>query len=303
MIGLFMTESEELKGWLKRSVTRSFTEDNLPYTMGIISIFLIFFGIAVSSAAGLNSIEFDANDPKIAGYSAAWLGEPVGAEPDLYYNFWQDQVTEDETLGWSSYYGWWYGQPSEVTGLDSNTPFHHNPDTWIGSIEDRDYKQEALHYRLWLRRLEMENFQKEMDAKSWDYRWTWVHHDRRKDYSAQDCTIPLENQPPIAIDLFPEEFGSQNPGAKIKWTAEAHDLEGDFLYYQFWLKGPATGNLWHDMTGWIFNNKWTWKTSTLDVGLNQVQVWIRDGRHAGPDECDASFVRNCPITWNTPPPC
>lgn len=302
MIGSFMAESEELKGWLKRSVTRSFTEENLPYTMGIISIFLIFFGIVVSSAAGLNSIEFGANDPEITGYSTAWLGEPVSAEPDLYYNFWQDQVTEDETLGWSSYYGWWYGQSYEVMGLDSNTLFHHNPDTWLGSIEDRDYEQEALHYRLWLRRLEMEHFQEEMDAKSWNYRWTWNLHDRLDDYPIQDRTIPLENQPPVAIDLFPDEFGPQNPGAKIKWTAKACDLEGDFLSYQFWLKGSATGNLWQDMTGWIPRNKWTWETNSFDIGLNQVQVWVRDGRHAGPDGCDVSSVRNYIITGNTPPP-
>ena len=42
-----------------------------------------------------------------------------------------------------------------------------------------------------------------------------------------------------------------------------------------------------EKTGWTSSNTWTWTTTPVDIGLNQVEVWVRDGKHAGPDSYDA----------------
>lgn len=90
------------------------------------------------------------------------------------------------------------------------------------------------------------------------------------------------NQPPSAKSLTPDREGPQTAGSRVSWTVNAYDPDGDRLLYQFWLNGPATGNTWKPMTGWIENNTWNWTTSPVDSGLNIIDIRIRDERHAGP---------------------
>lgn len=65
---------------------------------------------------------------------------------------------------------------------------------------------------------------------------------------------PPQNQPPENPTLTPDRSSPQLAGTTIKWTASATGPDGDPLYYQFRLKGPATGNLWTIMRDWSTDN-------------------------------------------------
>lgn len=90
------------------------------------------------------------------------------------------------------------------------------------------------------------------------------------------------NQPPSAKSLTADREGSQIAGSTIIWTGNAYDPDGDRLLYQFWLNGPMTGNTWKPMTGWTENNTWNWTTSPIDIGVNIIDLRVRDERHAAP---------------------
>jgi hypothetical protein len=48
------------------------------------------------------------------------------------------------------------------------------------------------------------------------------------------------------------------------------------IYYRFWQKGPGTGNVWRDMTGWQARNSWSWRTLACDIGTNYVRAEVCD---------------------------
>jgi hypothetical protein len=89
-----------------------------------------------------------------------------------------------------------------------------------------------------------------------------------------------QNQPPENPTLTPDRSSPQLAGTTIKWTASATDPDGDTLYYQFRLKGPATSNSWAIKRDWSTARRWTWYTTASDVGESDVSVRIRDGHHA-----------------------
>ena len=103
-------------------------------------------------------------------------------------------------------------------------------------------------------------------------------------------TVIRENQPPTNPTLTPDKSSSQPAGTTIKWTASATDPDGDQLYYRFWLRGPATGNLWQIKRDWSTANTWTWHTTSSDVGDNDISVWIRDGHHASTSSKDLEKI-------------
>jgi hypothetical protein len=41
-------------------------------------------------------------------------------------------------------------------------------------------------------------------------------------------------------------------------------------------------------TKWIKENNWTWSTTDYYIGDNQIEVRVRDGKHAGPNEFDGN---------------
>ncbi len=87
----------------------------------------------------------------------------------------------------------------------------------------------------------------------------------------------------------------QGAGTTITWTA-AVDQNG--LLFKFFQKGPATNDQFVEKTNWTTNNVWTWNTTASDIGDSQIEVRVRDGKHAGPDSFDdskdASFTINAP---------
>ncbi|HWQ20168.1 MAG TPA: J domain-containing protein [Methanotrichaceae archaeon] len=95
-----------------------------------------------------------------------------------------------------------------------------------------------------------------------------------------------QNIPPIMTDLSPDQAGPQPAGSTVIWTARASDPDGDPVYYKFWLQGPSTDGIWTEMTGWIIDSKWAWKTGPRDAGHNMIKAEVRDGLHAGPEGWD-----------------
>ena len=77
---------------------------------------------------------------------------------------------------------------------------------------------------------------------------------------------------PIALDLVPDKPSPQSVGSKIMWTSKAVDLQGDTIYYRFWLRGPATGNVWKMVQDWSTSDTWIWETSESDIGSNKIEV-------------------------------
>ena len=192
--------------------------------------------------------------------------------------------------------------------------------TWTATAMDPDGDQ--IFYRFWLRGPSTGNAWKDMTGWTTNNRWTvqttasdvgtssvnvWIRDGRHAgtdgwdSYQVREFAVvgsgPTTNQPPVAIGLSPNREPPRRAGTDVIWTASAHDPDGDQIYYRFWLRGPSTGNAWKDMTGWTANNRWTWQTTASDVGTSSVNVWIRDGRHAGTDGWDSYQVRDFTITW------
>jgi hypothetical protein len=79
---------------------------------------------------------------------------------------------------------------------------------------------------------------------------------------------------------MPDKPSPQSAGTAIRWTATAADANKDPIIYQFWLRGPATGNIWRITQDWSAKNQWTWINAPTDGGRYRVFVYARDGKHA-----------------------
>lgn len=75
--------------------------------------------------------------------------------------------------------------------------------------------------------------------------------------------------------LNPDKSGPKEAGSTIVWTVEATNLNDEEMVYDFFLNGSATKYELIEKTGWIAENRWTWNTTDLDVGENQVQVLVK----------------------------
>jgi len=106
------------------------------------------------------------------------------------------------------------------------------------------------------------------------------------------------NQPPKNPTLISDKPSPQKAGTPVVWTAGATDPEGDSLLYRFYVKGPSTGGMMQPQTDWTAASVWTWSTGVFAPGSYQVEVRIRDGKHAGPDGFDVkktvSFTLSSP---------
>ena len=304
---------------IRDKLARAFTGDNLPYTMGIISIFLIFLGLAISSATASSTIKIETSDLEIAQSAILWSDAPRGQMEGIYYDFWQDVPPERERQGWvvEYYRQGWYNQPPVVNDLVPNKESSQSAATkimWTADAYDPD--GDTIYYRFWLKGPSTGNSWQDMTGWSSSNQWTWQtsaadigtnkvnvwirdakHAESGKwdSYQVRDYTITRENRPPEASALTPNQPDPENAGSEIMWTADAYDPDGDTIYYRFWLKGPSTGNNWQDMTGWSSSNQWTWQTSAADIGTNKVNVWIRDAKHAGSGKWDSYQVRDYTI--------
>lgn len=93
--------------------------------------------------------------------------------------------------------------------------------------------------------------------------------------------------------LNPDKVGPQEAGSTIIWTVEATNSSDEEMVYDFFLKGSATNYELIEKTGWIAENRWTWNTTDLDVGENQVQVHVK---RLGAGEAESINVQNYTIS-------
>jgi len=112
----------------------------------------------------------------------------------------------------------------------------------------------------------------------------------REEYNLVPLRIPEAiNRPPRLLSLVSDKSSPQESGTIVTWTAKASDPDNDRMLYRFFLdEYPATN--------WRYNNSWVWATNEADIGDNEIEVYARDGKHAGPNRFDAKKVCNFSIT-------
>lgn len=97
--------------------------------------------------------------------------------------------------------------------------------------------------------------------------------------------------------LTPDKTSPQAPGTSIVWTAKATNPGEEQLLYDFLLKGPSTGGLLADETGWTGKSSWRWNTTDADTGENQIEVRIK---YASSKDIIASKTESYVIASATP---
>ena len=98
-------------------------------------------------------------------------------------------------------------------------------------------------------------------------------------HKTDNTTVIKPNPLPRLYGLSPDKHSPQDVGITVTWTADASDSDGDPIFFRFFLNGKLE-------RGWLEDNTWTWETSKGDVGKNLIEVWIRDGKHVGPEGYD-----------------
>ncbi len=88
--------------------------------------------------------------------------------------------------------------------------------------------------------------------------------------------INKPNEMPVISDLSPDKASPQEAGSIVTWTAQASDLEKNPILFRFFLNELP-------VTDWQSRNKWVW---TADAGESQIEVQVRDGKHAEQDGFD-----------------
>jgi tetratricopeptide (TPR) repeat protein len=93
--------------------------------------------------------------------------------------------------------------------------------------------------------------------------------------------IPQEqtNQPPIITRLVSDRLGPQNVGTIVTWTVEAEDPDNEQILYRIILNGKPQGV-------WTGHNSWSWEITNADIGDNQIEAWVRDGKHGDQESFD-----------------
>jgi hypothetical protein len=95
--------------------------------------------------------------------------------------------------------------------------------------------------------------------------------------------------------LVPDMPSPHVAGATIIWTAKAKDPDNDQILYSFLLNSKP-------VTDWTTDNRWTWSTTSSDVGENQIEIEVRDGKHADSDSYDSDKVVSFTIAKAEPIP-
>lgn len=99
-----------------------------------------------------------------------------------------------------------------------------------------------------------------------------------------------DDEDSVIIDVYRASLESVTPSLAspqanentIVFTAVASKTTE--IFYRFWLKGPGTGSVWRDMTGWTEKNSWSWRTLACDVGTNYVRCEVTDQKENWDDD-------------------
>jgi len=87
------------------------------------------------------------------------------------------------------------------------------------------------------------------------------------------------NESPRVISLTSDKGSPQDIETVVTWHAEASDPESDSLLYRFLLDGETVSD-------WNSTSSWSWTTASRDIGQNQIEVQVRDGKHASSEDFD-----------------
>jgi hypothetical protein len=109
------------------------------------------------------------------------------------------------------------------------------------------------------------------------------YKDRSEKLKPSQFPTETENRPPILRDLtyVPTQDIERGPGITLNWNALGSDPDDDPIFYRFFLNGkPATD--------WSNSNTWN---SSIDLKeIREVDVWIRDGKHADQNAFDSCIA-------------
>ncbi len=180
-----------------------------------------------------------------------------------------------------------------------------------------DPDNDSLQYKFELRK-KGEDFKVTQDFSAMPL-WIWEPQDSGeyeirgtvtdgKSEVNQIINYSIINRPPVFWMSLEPPIQAQ-VGTKVNCSVTAFDLDSDTIQFKFWLKGPSTNNQWQAKTDWIsiptdgfFSDyTWNWMPGPTDVGKNEIDVWVRDGSHAGPDAYDAHNVSSYEIVNTTGP--
>ena len=188
--------------------------------------------------------------------------------------------------------------------LFSDRPAPQFVGSWIRwTAVASDPEGDPLQYKFYLRGPSTSGFW--IDQTGWgrNNRWTWrtnpmdignsevlvaVRDGKHAgpggsdDYDMARYFVVGLNEPPVITDLGTNVRSPQPIGATVWWSARAIDREGDLLFFRYWLKGPSTAGVWRLARDWSTDPTWIWPTSPREAGTSEVQVQVRDGRHASP---------------------
>ncbi|HUS76889.1 MAG TPA: SdrD B-like domain-containing protein, partial [Methanothrix sp.] len=192
-------------------------------------------------------------------------------------------------------------QPPKLTALTTDKISPQSAGTavkWTAKASDAN--KDPILYRFWLKGSSTGNVWEVVQDWSTKNEWTWTSfgsdggnytvyvyardgkHNPATSYdSALGAPYQLTpNQPPTLTALTTDKPSPQSAGTSVKWTAMATDANKDPILYQFWLRGPTTGNAWKIVQTWSTKNQWTWANAPTDAGSYRVFVYVRDGKHA-----------------------
>jgi len=110
------------------------------------------------------------------------------------------------------------------------------------------------------------------------------------------------NLPPTNPTLVSNLASPRMAGTPVIWTAGATDPEGDPLQFRFIVRGPEPSTAVRADTGYSAGSVWTWSTVGYVPGTYQIEVWIRDGNHAGPSDFDIKKTVSFKLTSSNQPP-
>ncbi len=201
-------------------------------------------------------------------------------------------------------------QPPVLTSLKSDRPSPQGagiPVKWTATALDAD--KDPIYYRFWLKGPSTGNVWQIAQDWSLANQWTWSslpndggaytvyvyardgwhYPDTGYDSALGSSYQLISNQPPVLTSLKSDRPSPQGAGTPVKWTATASDADKDPLYYQFWLKGPSTGNVWRIVQSWSTMNQWTWASAPTDAGNYRVYAYVRDGKHAPANAYDSAM--------------
>jgi hypothetical protein len=97
-------------------------------------------------------------------------------------------------------------------------------------------------------------------------------------------SISSPNRHPEINNLTADPVSPREQGAEVTWTADASDQDKDPLMYKFLLNGEA-------VTDWDSSNTWVWDTTDAIQEINDVEVWVRDGKHSSSDNYDSRLLQ------------